>query len=67
MGDVTALKHVAAGTVTFTDVTFDSFTISDGQGEPAIYVLNGTNLGCGDIVHQDTHPASQVIIDGASC
>ena len=67
VGDVTALKHVAAGTVTFTDVTFDSFTISDGQGEPAIYVLNGTNLGCGDIVHQDTHPASQVIIDGASC
>jgi hypothetical protein len=37
------------------------------DGEPATYVLNDTNLGCADVVNESRHPASLVIIDGASC
>lgn len=67
VGAAVAGHHVFSGTITFTNVSFDSFTIDDGDGEPATYVLNGTNLTCGDIVARSVASGSQIVIDGQSC
>jgi hypothetical protein len=66
-GDLIARDHVSSGTVTFNNVTFDSFTVADGAKEPATYLLNGTNISCGDIVYESVAPGSIVVIDGQEC
>jgi hypothetical protein len=54
--------------VTFTDVTFDSFTVKDGDKPHGVhYILDQTNISCADIVYENPHPDSEVIIDGHSC
>ncbi len=70
VGNVTVFRHTLSGDpVVFTNVTFGSFTINDGQNgiHPGTYVLNGSNLTCGDIIYQNVMPDSRVVIDGGEC
>ena len=68
VGQAFGMNHQFSGTVTFTNVTFDSFTVNDGGGpQAATYVLNGSNLTCSDIVYESVAPGSRVVIDGKNC
>ena len=70
-GNVTTVKHSIPGEpVTFTNVTFDSFTVNNGTDSgpnPGIYILNQTNLACADVIYQNVVSGTQVIIDGGVC
>lgn len=67
VGDVTAMNHATAGTVTFKGVTFDSFTIKNGAKEPAIYVIDDSNMTCDQVRWQSVSTGTKVIIDSVEC
>jgi hypothetical protein len=70
VGNAVMRRHTLAGDpITFTRVTFGSFTVADGYNgiHPATYILNGTNLSCSDIVWDNPHPDSRVFVDGGEC
>jgi hypothetical protein len=55
-------------TVELSNVTLGAFTIDNGSGDiPGTYVLNGTNLSCGDIQYRNVVEGTRVIIDGKDC
>ena len=67
-GHVSIHNGNAAGDVTFTNVTIDSITVDDAADEdPVRFIVNGTNITCGDIVWVSSHPQTQVVIDGSIC
>ena len=72
VGVFRALRHrnLASPTVQFDNVTFDRFVISNASngGEiRGVYVLNNTNLTCGDIEYSNVVSGTRVIIDGEEC
>jgi hypothetical protein len=71
-GDVTALKHQNGTwpTATFDNVTIESFTVNNaenGGSNPGQYILNGSGLGCEDIVYANALPGTEVVLDGKKC
>lgn len=67
LGSVIARAHTTSGTVTFRNVSIDSFTIDDSKGKPADYVVDRTNLECSDVIYKSVAAGSSVIIDGVAC
>jgi len=71
-GHTVAWKHVGANgkEVRFINVTFDSFTVNNatnGGTVSGVYILDGSNLDCEDIIYQLMVPGTRVIIDGVGC
>jgi hypothetical protein len=72
VGDVVAAKHRSDDqpTVVFDNVSVSSFTVNnaaDSGTVPGVYVLNGSDLTCGEIVYMSVVPGTRVVIDGNDC
>jgi len=69
IGHVQVQGHtLAGGPVVFSNLTIGSFAVNNGgRDNPGTYVLNNTNLSCGDIVYQSVKPGTRVVIDGKDC
>lgn len=58
----------SCGPVSFTNVTFDSFTVDDaGKPHGARYEVSGSNIQCSDVIFKSMHPDSNLYIDGERC
>ena len=72
VGVVTAFRHLSTDTPTveMTNVQMSAFIIQNASNSgtiPGVYVLNNTNMTCGDVVYANVVPGTQVIIDGQEC
>lgn len=70
IGKVSTHSHRSdrSPTAEFHNVAIGRFVVSNGNGEhPGHYVLNGTELSCGDIEYENALPGTRVVIDGVEC
>ena len=70
IGAVSIPRHQAEGDpIYFRNLTIGSFHINNGSGgnTPGTYILENTNLKCGDISYGSVVSGTKVIIDGKEC
>lgn len=70
VGDVLGVRSQFDGTVTFQNVSVDSFTVDNrGSDGKAVHYRfrNVTGIGCGSVDYDSVVPGTRVTINGTSC
>lgn len=68
LGNVLIRSHTLdGGPVIFRNVTIGSFTVDNGGGRAGHYILDNTNLSCGDIRYESVAGGTKVVINGNEC
>lgn len=69
VGQVQITAHTVEGEpMVFRNLQIGTFTINNGDGSvPGTYVLDNTNIACGDVRYESVKSGTRVIINGSTC
>ncbi|HJQ91923.1 MAG TPA: hypothetical protein VJ950_09460 [Acidimicrobiia bacterium] len=69
VGSILITNHTLGGEpIIFRNLEIGAFIIDNAGGTvPGTYILDGTNLSCGDIEYRSVYSGSRVIVNGTSC